>query len=104
MKLIPLAGYVLIEPIDDQETTASGLVMPEKAKEKPGKGKIIGKGVYMESKEYNLKMKHSVLYIQQQLSKGKISFMLWATSKYQMIFLQLITKCFQPLISPFKFK
>jgi len=60
MKLIPLAGYVLIEPIDDQETTASGLVMPEKAKEKPGKGKIIGKGVYMESKEYNLVLWDSI--------------------------------------------
>lgn len=42
--LKPLAGYVLIEPIDDQETTASGLVMPEKAKEKPGKGKVIAVG------------------------------------------------------------
>ncbi|MBI2022157.1 co-chaperone GroES [Candidatus Daviesbacteria bacterium] len=40
-KLNPLAGYVLIEPLDEQETTASGLVMPEKAKEKPAKGKVI---------------------------------------------------------------
>lgn len=44
MKLNPLAGYVLIEPMDEQETTASGLVMPEKAKEKPGKGKVISIG------------------------------------------------------------
>ena len=43
-KLKPLAGYVLIEPIDDQETTASGLVMPEKAKEKPGRGKVLAVG------------------------------------------------------------
>lgn len=43
-KLKPLAGYVLIEPMDEQETTASGLVMPEKAKEKPGKGKVIACG------------------------------------------------------------
>ena len=44
MKLTPLAGYVLIEAIDEQETTASGLVMPEKAKEKPAKGKVIRVG------------------------------------------------------------
>lgn len=40
-KLTPLPGFVLIEPTDDQETTTSGLVMPEKAKEKPGKGKLL---------------------------------------------------------------
>ena len=45
MKLRPLAGYVLIEAIDEQETTASGLVMPEKAKEKPEKGKVIAVGL-----------------------------------------------------------
>lgn len=47
LKLRPLAGFVLIEPIDDQETTATGLVMPEKAKEKPGKGKVVevGEGI-----------------------------------------------------------
>ena len=41
MKLKPLAGYVLIEPIDEEETTASGLVLPEKVKDKPSKGKVI---------------------------------------------------------------
>ena len=40
-KLMPLAGYVLIEPLDEQETTASGLALPEKAQEKPEKGKVI---------------------------------------------------------------
>lgn len=44
LTLKPLPGFVLIEPMDDQETTASGLVMPEKAKEKPGKGKIVAIG------------------------------------------------------------
>ena len=44
MKLRPLAGYILIEPLDEQETTASGLVMPEKVKEKPAKGKVVSVG------------------------------------------------------------
>lgn len=43
-KLKPLPGYVLIEPLDDEETTASGLVMPEKAKEKPVKGMVLAVG------------------------------------------------------------
>lgn len=36
----PLAGYLLIEPIEE-ERTEGGFVLPEKAKEKPEKGKII---------------------------------------------------------------
>ena len=46
----PLAGYVLIEPFEkDQEVTAGGLALPEKAKEKPAKGTIIevGKDEYI---------------------------------------------------------
>lgn len=43
-QLKPLAGYVLIETLDEEETTASGLIMPEKAKEKPAKGKVIATG------------------------------------------------------------
>jgi|SRR3990167_4598344 len=43
--LKPLAGYCLIEPLDEQDQkTSSGLVLPEKAKEKPEKGKIIAVG------------------------------------------------------------
>ena len=37
----PLPGYVLIEPIEEEEKTASGLYMPEIAKDKPMKGKVI---------------------------------------------------------------
>ncbi len=51
--LKPLPGYVLIEPIDDQEETASGLILPEKAKEKPAKGKVLALGAFMESESYN---------------------------------------------------
>ena len=43
-ELKPLAGYVLIEPFDEEETTAEGLIIPEKAKEKPSKGKVIAVG------------------------------------------------------------
>lgn len=40
----PLPGYVLIEPMDDEEVTAGGLALPEKAKEKPAKGIVIAVG------------------------------------------------------------
>lgn len=38
---MPLAGYILIEPLESEETSASGLVMPESAKDKPSKGKVL---------------------------------------------------------------
>ena len=38
---MPLAGYILIEPLESEETSASGLVMPESAQDKPSKGKVL---------------------------------------------------------------
>jgi chaperonin GroES len=40
----PLPGYVLVEPIEEDGVTASGLYKPESAKDKPSKGKVIAKG------------------------------------------------------------
>ena len=44
LKLSPLPGYVLIEPTKEEEKTTGGLYMPEGAKEKPAKGKVVGVG------------------------------------------------------------
>ena len=40
----PLRGYCLIEPIDEQEKSPSGLIMPDSAKDKPQKGMVIAIG------------------------------------------------------------
>ena len=42
--LRPLADRVIVEPLEGQEMTASGIVLPETAKEKPQKGKIVAVG------------------------------------------------------------
>ncbi|MBN6187710.1 co-chaperone GroES [Aneurinibacillus sp. BA2021] len=42
--LKPLGDRVIIEPIAKEETTASGIVLPETAKEKPQEGKIVAVG------------------------------------------------------------
>ena len=44
LKLKPLADRVVIEPLDREERTASGIILPETAKEKPQEGKIISVG------------------------------------------------------------
>ena len=40
----PLGGRVLVEPIEQEEVTAGGIVLPETAKEKPQQGKILAAG------------------------------------------------------------
>ena len=42
--LKPLGSRVVIEPIEQDEVTAGGIVLPETAKEKPQKGKILSVG------------------------------------------------------------
>ena len=44
MKLKPLGDRLIIKPVDEEETTASGLVLPDTAKEKPQKGKVLAVG------------------------------------------------------------
>lgn len=53
LKLRPLGDRVWIEPIEQEETTASGIILPETAKEKPMQGKIlaVGPGHYDEKGE-----------------------------------------------------
>lgn len=40
----PLADRVLVEPVEKEETTASGIVLPETAKEKPQEGVVLAAG------------------------------------------------------------
>lgn len=40
----PLGDRVIVEPSEQEETTASGLYIPETAKEKPQQGKVIAAG------------------------------------------------------------
>lgn len=42
--LKPLADRILIEPIEQEEQTASGIVLPDSAKEKPQEGLVIAVG------------------------------------------------------------
>jgi chaperonin GroES len=44
MKLKPLGDRVVVQPVEEEETTASGIVLPDTAKEKPQKGKVLAAG------------------------------------------------------------
>jgi chaperonin GroES len=53
MKLKPLGDRLIVRALEEEETTASGLVLPDTAKEKPQKGMVIavGEGKYDEDGE-----------------------------------------------------
>lgn len=53
MNIRPLGDRVVVEPIEQETQTQSGLLLPETAKEKPQQGKVIaaGKGRYDEDGE-----------------------------------------------------
>jgi chaperonin GroES len=44
MALKPLGDRLIVRALDEEETTASGLVLPDTAKEKPQKGEVIAVG------------------------------------------------------------
>ena len=44
LNLKPLGGRVIVEPIEQEEMTAGGIILPETAKEKPQEGKILAAG------------------------------------------------------------
>ena len=44
LNLKPLGERLIVEPIEQEETTAGGIVLPETAKEKPQKGKVVAVG------------------------------------------------------------
>jgi chaperonin GroES len=44
MNLKPLADRLVVEPNEQEEVTAGGIILPETAKEKPQQGKVIAAG------------------------------------------------------------
>jgi chaperonin GroES len=58
LKLRPLADRVLIKPVEREEMTKSGIVLPDTAKEKPQEGVIeaVGKGRFNDRSGERIKM------------------------------------------------
>lgn len=62
MKLKPLADRVIVQPTAAEEVTASGIIIPDSAKEKPLKGTVIAVGNGTKDEEMVLKEGDRVLY------------------------------------------
>jgi len=62
MKIKPLADRVLVEPSAAETKTASGIIIPDTAQEKPQKGKIIAVGPGTKENPITLKIGDKILY------------------------------------------
>jgi len=58
----PLADRVLIQPLPAETTTASGLIIPDSAKEKQQKGTVIAVGTGTKDEPMTVKIGDTVLY------------------------------------------
>jgi chaperonin GroES len=67
MKLRPLGDRIVVEPLEAEEKTKGGIILPDTAKEKPQEGKVvaIGKGKIDENGKplpMEVKMGDKILY------------------------------------------
>ncbi len=61
-KIKPLADRVLVLPAPAEEKTASGIIIPDTAKEKPQKGKVVAAGPGKKDEPMTVKVGNHVLY------------------------------------------
>lgn len=62
IKIKPLADRVLVKPQAAEEKTASGIIIPDSAKEKPQRGKIVAAGPGTKDEKMEVKVGDVVLY------------------------------------------
>jgi len=62
LNIKPLADRVLVEPMEAETKTASGIIIPDNAKEKPQKGTIVAVGDGKKDEPLTVKVGDTVLY------------------------------------------
>jgi chaperonin GroES len=62
LNIQPLADRVLVEPVAAETTTASGIIIPDNAKEKPQKGTVVAIGNGKKDEPLTVSVGDTVLY------------------------------------------
>ena len=72
MKLVPLGDRVVLKQVEAEETTASGIVLPGQAQEKPQQAEVIavGPGGIVDGKEIKRKSVQSLMITREELGSG----------------------------------
>jgi chaperonin GroES len=68
----PLADRVLVEPAPAEQKTASGIIIPDTAKEKPLRGTVVASGSGKKDEPMSVKVGDSILYGQYAGTEIKI--------------------------------
>ena len=62
LNIKPLADRVLLEPMEAETKTASGIIIPDNAKEKPQKATVVAVGIGTKDNPMTVKVDDTVLY------------------------------------------
>jgi len=62
MKLVPLGDRVVLKQLEAEETTASGIVLPGQAQEKPQQAVVVAVGPGKDDVKMTVKVKDLVIY------------------------------------------
>lgn len=62
LKIQPLSDRVLVQPQEAETKTASGIIIPDSAKEKPQQGKVVAVGSGKKDHKMTVKVGDTVLY------------------------------------------
>jgi chaperonin GroES len=62
LKITPLADRVVVEAAPAEEKTASGIIIPDTAKEKPQRGTVVAAGPGKKDEPLTVKVGDSILY------------------------------------------
>lgn len=62
MNVKPLADRVLVQPAEAEEKTASGIIIPDTAKEKPMRGTVVAAGPGKKDEPMTVKAGDTILY------------------------------------------
>ncbi|MTI31107.1 co-chaperone GroES [Xanthovirga aplysinae] len=62
LNIKPLADRVIVEPALAEEMTSTGIIIPDTAKEKPQKGKVVAVGTGKKDEPLTVKVGDQVLY------------------------------------------
>ena len=76
----PLADRVLIEPMEAETKTASGIIIPDTAKEKPQKGKVVAVGPGTKDEDMTVSVGDAVLYSGTDLKLDGIDYLIMRQS------------------------
>jgi len=62
LNIKPLADRILVQPLEAETKTASGIIIPDSAKEKPQKGNVVAVGPGTKENPVTVKVGDTVLY------------------------------------------